>query len=502
MKADHFIRRFLRRVRRAIPWRDQLKRKLRSMFRMEAPRDPLRALAEFTGVFDAGWYASRYGDVASSGLDPFAHYMDRGWRAKREPAAGIDIESRAALVPGFRLGQDNPMSYLLQNLARLDAQPQRPPEFVPAVRTLDDGLCVSGYLRSEIGLGQTARNIVYACDAARLPVSSRALAVPGRENDDEFTSKSNPIVDRKAQLVVLGLSSIDNHRPDIAPGRLNILYPFWELLRVPRDWRPAISDFDEVWAPSRFVALALSDVPGITPRYVLHPMRLPALRPQPRAGRAQLRFFTFLDFDSYGARKNPQAAVDAFRAAFQLMKRDVELVVKTRGERDQGLRAWLGEAAAQDGRIRIVDQTLDRPGMDALMMQCDAFISLHRSEGFGLGAAEALAAGKAVVATDYGGTTDFINEATGYPVAYSLEPLRDGEYLHTEGQVWATADRDAAVEALRAIHDSPDEAEARARNGFALLRQQHSLSAVGRRIGELLAERGVMPSGWAPRHDT
>ncbi|TIT77043.1 MAG: glycosyltransferase, partial [Mesorhizobium sp.] len=164
-------------------------------------------------------------------------------------------------------------------------------------------------------------------------------------------------------------------------------------------------------------------------------MRLPLHVPAPRSDRATLRFFTYLDFDSYVARKNPQAAVNAFRAAFPSAKRDVELIIKTRGERDEGLRQWLGDMAAQDDRIQIVDHTLDRMGVDSLMRGCDAFISLHRSEGFGFGAAEALAAGKAVVATDYGGTTDFINELTGYPVAYALEPVRHGEYVQTKGQV-------------------------------------------------------------------
>ncbi|TPM28103.1 glycosyltransferase [Mesorhizobium sp. B2-3-4] len=501
MKDDHFIRRTLRRARRAIPWRDQLRRGLRSTFRLQSRRDPLRALAEFAGVFDASWYAQKYGDVVASGLDPFTHYMKHGWRAKREPAPGVEIESRAAMVPGFRPGQDNPMSYLLQNLGRLDTRQEKLSESAPLVRILDDGLCVSGYFRSEVGLGQSARNIVYACDAARLPVSARAQALPGRENDDEFASKCNSIVDRKAQLIVLGLASIDRYRLDIAPGRLNIVYPFWELLKIPKEWHAGIRDFDEVWAPSRFVASALASVPGVTPRYVPHPIRLPDQQPGPRADRTKLRFFTFLDFDSYGERKNPQAAVNAFSAAFQPTKRDVELVIKTRGERDRGLRAWLGEAAARDNRIHVVDRTLDRAGMDALMMQCDAFVSLHRSEGLGLGAAEALAAGKAVVATDYGGTTDFINESTGYPVAYALQPVQDGAYVHTEGQVWATADKDAAVEAMRAIHASPQDAEARARNGFLLLKKQQSLAAVGNRIGQILAERGAMPQGWQSRAD-
>lgn len=123
------------------------------------------------------------------------------------------------------------------------------------------------------------------------------------------------------------------------------------------------------------------------------------------------------------SRKNPQAAVRAFRDAFAPGLRDVELVVKTRGDRDDGLRQWLATEAEADGRIRIVDRTLDRAGMDALMAGCDAFISLHRSEGFGFGGGEALAAGKAVVATDSSSTTDLIGPATGYPVAYRLYPV-------------------------------------------------------------------------------
>lgn len=474
------------------------------MFGIKPTRDHLRAFAESAGVFDAAWYLSAYRDVAASGIDPFTHYMNNGWRQGRKPAGGIDIESHAARIPGFRAGHDNPMSCLLKSASQLDAVRAklagRSPVLLP--RNLDNGLCVSGYLCSETGLGQAARNVVYACDAVRLPVSSRALVLPGRDSEVEFASKCNPVVDRKAQVVVADLAAIDHHRLEVAPGRLNVLFPFWELGRIPREWHAGIRDFDEVWAPSRFIASAFADVAGVTLHHVPQPMRLPIQPPAARPHRSTLRFFTFLDFGSYVARKNPQAAVNAFRAAFAGAKRDVELVVKTRGGRDEGLRKWLGDIAAQDDRIKIVDRTLDRVGMDALMMECDAFISLHRSEGFGLGAAEALAAGKAVVATDYGGTTDFINELTGYPVAYTLEPVRDGEYVHTQGQVWATANADAAVTALRAIHASPAEAEARARRGFALLKDQQSLPAVGRRIAQILGERGIVESGIEQRPDT
>jgi glycosyltransferase involved in cell wall biosynthesis len=357
---------------------------------------------------------------------------------------------------------------------------------------LEDGLCITGHLCSEIGLGEAARNLAYACDTQRVPLSLWNLPLPGRENEQEFATKCNRLNTRKAQLMVFGLSSLDQLEQETTRGAVNILYPYWELGRVPPQWFTRVHRFDEVWAPSTFIAGAFPDVLGRPVRLVRQPVRLPAVVPPRRSGRDTLRLFTYLDFDSYGVRKNPTAAVNAFQAAFAPAQRDVELVVKIRGTQDHGLRRWLMRAAAADRRIMVIDRTLDRLRMNELMAGCDAFVSLHRSEGFGFGAAEALAAGRAVVATDYGGTTDFITPTTGYPVDYVLEPVRPGEYVESEGQVWATARQDAAVAALRSIHADPAEAEARAGRGFALLQERHALAVVGAEIAQRLHLLGVV----------
>src|SRR5262249_9967749 len=123
-----------------------------------------------------------------------------------------------------------------------------------------------------------------------------------------------------------------------------------------------------------------------------------------------------------------------------------------------------------------------------------AFGSRRRWGGLGCGAGEVWGAGKAVVATDYAGTTDFITPETGYPVDYVLEPVRPGEYVHCEGQTWATVRPEAAVAALRSIYDDPAEADARARRGFGLLQAQHALPVVGAEIARLLREVGAMAS--------
>jgi hypothetical protein len=96
---------------------------------------------------------------------------------------------------------------------------------------LEDGLCIAGYFRSEIGLGQAARNLAHACDTQRLPLSFRSLPLPRRENEQEFATKCNQIGNRKAQLLVVGLASLSELENEVGRGVVNILYPFWELSR-------------------------------------------------------------------------------------------------------------------------------------------------------------------------------------------------------------------------------------------------------------------------------
>lgn len=355
-----------------------------------------------------------------------------------------------------------------------------------------DGLCIAGYLRSEVGLGQAARNLAYACDLCRVPTSYRSLALPDRNNDPEFITKSNDVSDRKANLFVSGLDAAASLIPELGRGQINIFYPFWELGRVPQGFAPLLDQFDEIWTPSNFIKDAMSDAFSKAVRLVPQPVRLPPSPSPPRAHRDTLKVLTYLDFDSFASRKNPQAVVQTFLAAFPASQRDVELIIKTRGHEDGGVRKWLKTAARNDQRIRVVDQTFDRAKMDALIADCDAFVSLHRSEGFGFGPAEALAATKPVVATDFGGSTDFVATSTGYPVPYTLVPVRPGEYLHCDDQLWAEPNQEAAIAALRRLYDAPDEAYARALAGFRLLQDRHSTFAVGAVVENILKTIGAL----------
>ena len=357
-------------------------------------------------------------------------------------------------------------------------------------RCLQDGLCLIGHLCSEIGLGQAARNLAAALDGQRYPLSFRNLSLPGRDNEPEFRTKSMGVASRRINLVVLGLPSVETLESEITAGKRSIFYPFWELGKIPQIWLDKLRRCDEIWVPSRFGAQAFpADFP-VPVRVVPLPVHRPEWPGQADAGAPDdqgiLRVFTFFDFDSYASRKNPQAVIAAFQAAFAASQEDVRLTVKTRGGNDQGLRQWLAQTAAKDPRIHVIDQTLDRRQMDLLMRDCDVFVSLHRSEGFGFGAADALAAGKAVVATDYSATCDFVTQETGYPVDYDLVPVKADEYPGSDGQVWAEPRLDSAVTALRSIYANRDLARAKGRAGMRLMETMYAPEAVGRQMVALL----------------
>ena len=353
------------------------------------------------------------------------------------------------------------------------------------------GVNLYGYVFSEIGLGQAARLVADAIATQPLPLNIVRRELPGRESIDAFHDRVFPPAPFSTNVTVVGAPELAQLRGEICRQQFNIVYPFWELEKLPKKLVDYCKEFDSFWAPSQFIFDCLKAEQSQPVHLVKQPVQLPNANPTLGLNGDPLRILTYFDFDSFPARKNPEAAVNAFRAAFPTKQADVSLTVKTRGKADHGRRAWLEKQAAQDARIKIIDKTLNDFEMSALMRDHDIFLSLHRSEGFGLGCAEALIAGRAVVATDYGGTTDFINAETGYPVAWDSIELREGDYIGWEGAHWADPSIDHAAAILLRIYDDPEAARLKTKQGLDLLRREHSFEVIGRRIVEALKNDGV-----------
>ncbi|MDA8019763.1 MAG: glycosyltransferase family 4 protein [Thermoanaerobaculia bacterium] len=362
----------------------------------------------------------------------------------------------------------------------------------------DLGVNLVGYLDAETGMGQAARSLGRAFATTPIPVSRHRIDLNVLARKDE--SDLEPARDCDAatfphdiNLFVVNADQVvpvrDLLGADVFGGRRNVGLWLWEQDTFPDVWRPAFEPLDEIWTPSLFCVDAISSVSPVPVRRV--PLPVEPRDPDSPDADDELRrkldwpedAFVFLfvfNYLSFFERKNPLAVVEAFRRAFG-DEGDKLLLFKTSQsdfapERHGQLRQALGDAT----NIRLVDEYLSRQEVDGLMRSCDAYVSLHRSEGFGLTLAEAMYYGKPVVATAYSGNVDFFGIGNGFPVRHQMVALGDDAGPYARGSRWADPDIDHAAEQMRRVVE--DDAERRRVSACARrhIREHLSLEAIGR----------------------
>lgn len=242
----------------------------------------------------------------------------------------------------------------------------------------------------------------------------------------------------------------------------NVIYPLWELPRYPSEWANKLDRFDEIWAPSRFIFDSLQKACN---KPVYHMPLSCQISLNGFLGRryfsipeADYVFLFFYDLRSYTSRKNPQGVVQAFRQfLIQRPFSKVHLVIKVNSvETNPAAFSKLSEQLHDlHANVSLIQRVMSNNEVKNLVRCCDCFISLHRSEGFGFGIAEAMVLGKPVIATAFSGNMDFMNQDVALCVDCRLIPVKKDEYPHYEDQVWADPDYDQAVVFMTQLVDDP-----------------------------------------------
>ncbi|MEZ5117534.1 MAG: glycosyltransferase [Candidatus Nanopelagicales bacterium] len=246
-----------------------------------------------------------------------------------------------------------------------------------------------------------------------------------------------------------------------SPRRHRVGLWHWELEQVPFSQRLGLPLVDEVWATSTFVQEAFGAVTSKPVRRFPLPIRrleggTPGEARQHLGVGDRVLLAYQVDLGSSARRKNPVAVVEAYKQAFPAVQSDVRLLIKSVNA-DMASGAWSTLERARAGRedILLVDARWPGSLVASLYEDLDCYVSLHRSEGYGLTVAHALAAGKPVIATDYGGTTDLIRHDRGTAVPYRLVRVGTDPSYPADAS-WADPDRDAAAEAIRDLVDRLD----------------------------------------------
>jgi len=367
------------------------------------------------------------------------------------------------------------------------------------------GILFIGYAEGDLGLGQSFRCDLLAAVHTKLPfaVYPFNLGIENRRIGAFMPERYDKAHPYDVNIIVVGpdqapvvLESVD---PRITYYTYNILRTYWELPRAPKVWREILNDVDEIWAPTSFVADAFRHT--FSGPITLIPTTV-EVGDGPWKGRSDFgmdpkRFYFLFSFDYWSSphRKNPLGVLQAFQRAFPNGSENVGLIIKSIGNVDDypDIRETIRKASVTDPRIQVIHRSLPYNEMASLIRATDVYVSLHRSEGFGAGMAEAMSFGRIVVGTNFSGNTDFLTEQTGFPVPYTLRSVEPHEYIwNTEPQVWAEPDLEAAARILRQVFEAPDLAMKRAKAGQMLVRQKYGVGEVGRAMKERLVVLGFL----------
>ncbi|NDP41906.1 MAG: glycosyltransferase, partial [Aromatoleum sp.] len=380
-----------------------------------------------------------------------------------------------------------------------------------ATTAVAPGVDLVGFAYGEFGLGESLRALAKACVVGGIPfaVQDVDLGLITRQADRSIAAH---VVDELSHRCAVFCLNPDMMRPirsllvdGTAAGRCNVGYWFWELEQVPREWDHAFADVDEIWVATEFIADAMRRATRKPVVKIPTPIEVTVSRPYTRTefGLPDDRFFFLFsfDFNSFITRKNPDACIAAFMRAFGPARRDVGLVIKSiNGARQPEKLRAMRDLIGGDDRIVIVDGFYSRDQVSGLQSVVDAYASLHRAEGLGLGLAESMYQGKPVIGTRYSGNLEFMDDDNSCLVDCTLVPIRKGEYLYNDERFrWADPDIEHAAHWMRRLVDDAGFRRRIAARGRHDIRTRFTQANAAALMRRRLSELGLLaPATEAP----
>ncbi len=346
---------------------------------------------------------------------------------------------------------------------------------------------VAGFFRAELGLGVAARAILSALEAVGIPFNTVSFSATDNRQAIPFVDRQVEAADADINIICINPDLLPVFAEQTDPawrhGRYTIGVWFWEVEDFPESLHGAFNYVDEIWVASDFMRHTFLKV---SPKPVFK-FPLPILTPQiePSYSRRDLGLpdaFTFLfsfDLLSVLERKNPLGLVEAFKRAFPNGS-DPALVIKTiNGDKRVLEMEKLRYAIRGRPDIFLKEGYLSQIQNNALTALADCYVSLHRSEGYGLTIAEAMALGKPAIATAYSGNLEFMTSENSYlcparrcEVGLEREPYPADSH-------WSEPDVEEAANLMRHVCAHHDEARARGLRAAEHILRLHSPEAAG-----------------------
>jgi glycosyltransferase involved in cell wall biosynthesis len=351
------------------------------------------------------------------------------------------------------------------------------------------GANLIGYFQGEYGLASGARATLLALETTDCPLAVQNMLTKGYADSDRSVTSFSKDTPYRFNILIFNPEKMgdlrEQHPETYALARYNIGVWFWESNILPDLWKQSLEQYEEVWVHTEFERRPISEHTSKPVIRIPYGMKVDEAlivpgREQFSLPEDQYVFLMSFDFSSGFDRKNPLAAVEAFRKAFG-QSRDAGFVIKSmHGDFPDNKDKMAALQAACEGlNIRIIDDVFDKGQLYSLIKACDCVVSLHRAEGLGLSLAEPMCLGKPVIGTNYSGNTDFMTAETSFLVRYELKERIENSWPYPEGTIWAEADVDHAAELMRYVFENHEAAEEVGRRAALHMRENFSPEVSG-----------------------
>lgn len=353
------------------------------------------------------------------------------------------------------------------------------------------GVNIFGFIGGEFGLGEAVRLIIKAFNNAEIPVSliNYDIQTNHRQDDTTFKNYSNEAV-YSINLVLLGPSEakkIISHYPDESffKNKYNIFYLNWESEYISPEYLDNLSFYDEIWVPAQYVKDTLSKVCDIPVNVIPYPIEINVDdKSDPEMENFypenSFNFLFMFDYNSSLERKNTLNLISAFEKAFGKTDMSVSLIIKTsKSDRFKKEKETLQKHIKGFQNIKIIEKIYAKQTLHKIIKGCDAYISLHRSEGFGLTMAEAMYFGNPVIATNYSGNLQFMNLDNSFLVDYEKAVIKSSNINYDRNTVWSEPNIDHAAELMKLVKANSEEVVKKALKGKETILTDLSVKKIG-----------------------
>jgi len=325
------------------------------------------------------------------------------------------------------------------------------------------GINVLGFVGYEFAIGEDARLAYQALSSCQNTcVVEPPIDIPSRHKNTTLQRVVSTYPKYKTNIVYFPanehLSLYLKYYNSFFKNKFTICNWQWELPFWPKPLNYCFNLADEIWAPTTYIQRSI-DSAG-RQKAILMPMavHIPSFKKYEREyfkiNKKKFVFLYIFDSLSWFQRKNPYACIESFKLAFHNSK-DVTLIIKTMNfSNTHPFFSYISRECEKDPRIMFINKCYSRDEILSLYSCCDAYVSLHRAEGFGRTIAEAMLLGLPVVVSNFSGNCDFCNNENSFLVAGTLINLKKTDYIHSEGQYWYDVSIDDAADKMKLCYSN------------------------------------------------